>query len=176
MVNDNNDRRRNRTHNPQSSIRVPAVIPLTLGILSTFALLLLVSITIAPLIYETPISVEVYTFLVRLCALWAGLTWLTASIYLSLITDAGEHISEIWVSFWIGAMMSYVGVAGVYVDIRYWLGIRALTYVLFATAALIFIANTHRNISSEYTTIRLKSVIQLWATRLVQQVRYRRRR
>lgn len=122
---------------PARNVFLPSMVVL----LVLFVGVLLVAMTLSPVISSRHTTIEVYTYLTRLAALWTGLVWLTASIYLSLICDAREYATEIWLMFAIGAMMSYIGVAGEFTNVPYWLGIRAITYTLFSLVALSLVIN-----------------------------------
>lgn len=155
MISDNDEGETGNSENGDVKITVSAVFPAAVGLFILFIGLTLIALTIAPALATTHTTLEVYTYLVRITALWAGLAWLSASIYLSLVTGSREFSVEIWIAFLIGALMSYLGISGKFIDIPYWLGVRALTYGLISMAALALVANVQRRLDANNPSLRV---------------------
>lgn len=135
------------------------ILPSIAGLFALFISVLLIGLTLAPAMWGAYTTLEVYTFIVRLCALWAGLVWLSASIYLSLITGAREFSTEIWLAFIVGALMSYQGLAGEFVTHPYWIGVRALLYTFISLIAVALIANIQRRLGADRPAVTL---VEMW--------------
>lgn len=131
------------------------VLPSIAGLFALFISAVLLALTLAPAVESVYTTVEVYTFIVRLTALWAGLVWLSSSIYISLITGSREFSTEIWLAFLVGALMSYLGVSGEFIDIPYWLGVRAIMYTLISLIAVTLISNIQKRLGTNRPAITL---------------------
>lgn len=153
MISDKENRDREGETKTNRPLRV--VLPSIAGLFVLFIGVVLIALTVAPAIATANTTVEVYTYIVRLCALWAGLVWLSASVYLSLITGSREFSTEIWLAFIVGALMSYLGVSGEFVDSPYWLGVRALMYALISLVAVALITNIQYRLGVDRPTITL---------------------
>lgn len=125
------------------------IVPIVVGLFMLFIIMILLSMTLAPILMADYAPIEIYTFLVRLSILWAGLIWITAAIYVSIVTHDNQYGWEVWLSFSIGALMIYSGLGGTFVTSGYWLGIRTIFYLLLSLAAVIYMEHIRSLTNSE---------------------------
>ena len=120
------------------------VLPVVIGLLVVYALTVLVALTVAPYMLGAQVPVDVYLFVLKATILWAGLTWISIAIYISLISETDTLGDESWLAFIVGAIMVYLGIAGEFVADPYWIGVRAVLYLLFSLVGLVMFVELMR--------------------------------
>lgn len=100
-----------------------------------------------------------YVFILKSTILWAGLVWISVSVYLTLISESEDFTTESWISFVIGSLMVYIGLRGVFTDPLWWLGVRTLLYLLLSMSAVLMFEEIRRTGDLESPSVRLSEVL-----------------
>lgn len=117
------------------------VLPLVVALLFVYLLTILIALAISPTFLGARITIDTYLFVLQATGLWAGLSWISVAIYISLVSEADDFYFETWLSFSIGSLMIYIALSGVFVEVPYWLGVRAVLSLLLSAAALIMLVH-----------------------------------
>lgn len=112
-------------------------IPTVTRLLFIYVFMVAVSATVTAITTGYQPAREVYVFLLRSTMLWAGLVWVSVSIYIVLISEADDFVVESWISFVIGALMIYLGMSGTFAATVWWLGVRTILYLLLSISAVL---------------------------------------
>lgn len=115
------------------------VLPLVIALLFVYLLTVTLALALSPTVLGSRVTVNTYVFVRQLFGLWAGLTWTSVAIYISLISEVDGYYFETWVSFVIGVLLIYVSTSGEFVTDPYWLGVRSTMYLMFSIAGLLFL-------------------------------------
>lgn len=104
------------------------------ALFAVYGLMVVIAISYAPFVAGEEVPRIVYIYLLKMSMSWAGLTWLSIAVYVSLISETDDYNDLVWMSFIMGAVMTYMGISmGVASNAtNHWLGIRSLIYYLLS--------------------------------------------
>lgn len=128
-------------------------------LLTAYVIAIIGAATMASMTGSTIPDREVFVFLLKATMLWAGLVWVSVSVYISLISDDEDSAFNVWISFTIGALMIYLGISGVYLSNTYWLGVRTVLYLMLSLIAVIFLEELQRVGDYDPVMVKIRKIV-----------------